>query len=41
MAHRLLLPLSALWFAGCVSTPKESPLPDSPDNIVLSVPGMQ
>ncbi len=40
MVHRLLLLLSALLFAGCVSTPKESPLPDSPDNIVLSVPGM-
>lgn len=40
MTHRLSVLLTAVLFIGCSGTPQESPLPASPDNIVLSVPGM-
>jgi len=40
--YRSLLMLTAAFAIGCTVTPRstETPLPDSPENIVLSVPGM-
>lgn len=40
--YRQVLLFSAALALGCAGAtrPTESPLPDSPENIVLSVPGM-
>lgn len=40
--YRPLLMMTVAFALGCAgeNRPTESPLPDSPENIVLSVPGM-